>query len=519
MNCSGKKYIKNLFLAAMTLFVAMNIHTGQQPGGLAAARAKAQEAQKAAKAVPATTSSMSGRVSTRKKPLSPAIVEKLQEEQKRVRTRRPKPAVKEEEKPTPKATKPLGVVKTVDIKPVKEEKPIEEEPTVEETVTEEIAVQPAVEEEKEEGDLYVQTEAHLQLEEVQHRMADFLQNALGFIPKKGELVAPVKTPNEMVTPYLNIVAKVIDREVEFKKTHYAFYHGMSNAWRVIQDFYKQLYAYYNPLQSVKDFTFVRWTDMPSINAQDYLRDTVAEHAGVNDNKLAVRTLLLPVNLALFGSVGSPGECTWNYFLSLKSHLIPLPEENIQPILDAFNLKYDLDILVKELEVLTAMLIDSSPEQTLLQIFIPQEKADDVAYLAWIIGFPAHPKSMDLIESMMEGKPKVGNVTGPAVRYVMKMYKREGTDNPLYKELLEAVENGDFGVDAFLKVYRNNPSELEHANDTQARLVITNDVLLNPESGVKFFSYFTTPREVQESYLKKLNALVKKVIEKGKSKKK
>jgi hypothetical protein len=102
---------------------------------------------------------------------------------------------------------------------------------------------------------------------------------------------------------------------------------------------------------------------------------------------------------------------------------------------------------------------------------------------------------------------------------MKTYKAEGTDNPLYKELIDAVENGDFGVDAFLKVYRNNPSELKNVNDTQARLVITNDVLLNPGSGVKFFSYFTTPREEQDSYIKKLNALVKKIIEKNKKGKK
>lgn len=366
-------------------------------------------------------------------------------------------------------------------------------------------------------DRYTQTEAHLQLKDVQKKVANFLQHAEGFVPTKGEILPKPKKPNEMVTPYLNIVIQAIDKEVEFKKTHYVFYHGMSNVWRVVQDVYKQLYAYFNPLNPVKDFTFIRFTDMPSIKAQDYLSESITKYAGVNDTEAESRNLLLPVNLALFGNVGFPGECTWNYFLAPKSHALPDPQKNLQSILDAFTLKYDVDVLAKEINELTEMLAKASEEQTLLQIFVPIEKVDDIAYLAWILGFPAHPKSMELIEGVIEGKPKVGKVTFNAVTKMMKRYKKEGTDNPFYKELVSAVENGDFGVNAFLEVYRNNPYDLQNANDTQARLTITNDVLLNPQSGVKFFSYFTTPRTTQDQYIKKLNALVKKIIQSNKKK--
>jgi len=511
MSFLGKKYVNKLFLLLLTFFVGLSLFGAGQVDGLTAAREKEQQGQTERK----------GYV---KKQLAPEIMEKIEEERKKVRPRSRRAAGKPAETKTlSEINKP--VTATIGEEPTeKPEQPTEgqaekevatEQPTEGEVSATISGAEAAGEEEEEEGDRYVQTVAHLQLEDVQHRMADFLQQPIGFIPKEGELLPAEKTPNEMVTPYLNVIAKAIDREIEFKDTHYVFYHGMSNAWRVVQDFYKQLYAYFNPLQPVKDFTFVRFTDMPTIKAQDYLSQAVAEFAGVNDNILDVRTRLLPVNLALFGNVGFPGECTWNYFLSPKSHLIPLPEENIQPILDGFGLKYDLDSLVEGITELTEMLAKASPEQTILQIFIPQEQVDDVAYLAWIIGFPAHAKSMELIESIFEGKPKVGGMTGPAVKKVMKMYKREGEDNPLYKDLLDAVENGDFGAEAFLKVYRNNPSELKNVNDTQARLVITNDVLLNPKSGVKFFSLFTTPKEIQDQYVQKLNALVKKIIEKNK----
>lgn len=370
--------------------------------------------------------------------------------------------------------------------------------------------------EKDDGeDVYTQSEAHLQLDEVKKQMAEFSLYAEGTILKPGE-VKVEKTPNEIVTPYLNIVAAALNKEVELKKTHYVFYHAATNEWRVPQDLYKLLYAYYNPLKPVKDFVFMRFTDMPTITAKDYLSEHVEEFGGINDNVRAERTKMISVNLSLFGSVGFAGECSWNYFVMNKSHSWPL-DSNYQEVLDAFELSYDAKQLESEANELGKMLVDATSEQIYYQIFIPKEKVDDIAWLAWVIGFPAHPKSMDLVLKSIGNKPLVGSVTGPAVKKLMKRFKKEGEDNPLYKELLDSVENGDFGVDAFLKVYCNTPWKLEHPNDTQARLLITNDLMLNPQSGVKFFTYVTTPQDVQEAYLKKVEALAKKIIDQNKNK--
>ena len=481
MSFLRKNLLSKLFLL-LPIICASLIDAGQPAGGLAAAREKAREAAKAAPTKVGVSKKAPVKTPVVKKPLSQELKDIIEQEKQQIRG-----GVKE---PTVPAEVPFGEVTPV----VKQPESGEEG-----------------EEDKEE-DKYTQTEAHLQLDEVRKLMKRFILYPEGASLKEGE-VKVEKTPNEVVTPYLNIVASVINKEVELQKTHYAFYHGLTNQWRVPQDLYKLLYAYYNPLKPVKDFTFVRFTDMPSIKAQDYLEGHIEEFAGVNDNK---DKTILPVNLSLFGNVGFPGECTWNYFILNKSHKWPFPE-NYQAILDTFELSYDIDTLVKEADALAEMLADASDEQTILQIFVPKEKVDEIGFLAWILGFPAHPKSMELVEDIIGNKPWVGQITGRAVKKLMKRYKREGEKNPYYQELIEAAENGDFGIQAFLDIYRNAPWELKNPNDTQARLMITNDGLLNPDSGVKFFTYFTTPHTVQETYLKKLNELAQKIINQNEKK--
>ena len=248
-------------------------------------------------------------------------------------------------------------------------------------------------------DEYVQSEAHLQVDEVQKELAKI---SLYFSGK----VKDPRSPNELVTPYMNIVAAVIDKEVALKNSHYAVYNGTNNEWRVGQDLYKQLYAYKNPLQSVKDFIFVRFSDLPSIKAQDFLQENVAKWAGVNDNIQEVRDVLIACNLSLFGSVGTQGECTWNYFLTAKSHRVPTALHYHQ-ILKAFDMSYDIELLAKEAQVLSDMLVNATPEQTLLQMFIPQNKIDDMVYISWILGVPYHQKSVALMEKLMKGKERTG----------------------------------------------------------------------------------------------------------------
>lgn len=373
-----------------------------------------------------------------------------------------------------------------------------------------------VQEKEESIDEFTQSEAHMQLSQVKANMENFPLEPAG-VQQETQ-----KIPNELVTPYLNIVAAVLDKEEEFKGTHAAFYHATKQEWRVAQDLYKQLYAYRRPLQPVKDFIFLRFTDLPSLNAQQYLKEHIGQYAGVNDNAKTERDRMIAVNFALFGNVGFPGECTWNYFLRAKSHRIPLAT-HYHEILKAFHFTYDIETLTKEANALLENLLKTE-EQVLLQIFVPYEKVDDIAWLSTILGFPAHKKSLAIIEQQIEaavlgGAIRAGSLTGPVVKKLMKKYQKEGPDSPQYKDLIEAVNNGDFGVIPYLKSLCTDPLSLKDPdpNQLQARLLVEKDVLLNPKSGVKFFQYVTTPRKVQEEYVKQLNLLVQKIIKEEKNK--
>jgi len=362
------------------------------------------------------------------------------------------------------------------------------------------------------SDEYVQSEAHLQIPEAKEKVANFIMR----VPGDRSQIAHPLTANQMITPYLNLVAQVINKEVEFKNSHYVFYQATNNEWRVPQDLYKKLYINYKKSASpLNDFAFVRFSDCKSIKAKDYLQESIEKFGGVNDNVQEVRDVLLSVNIALFGNAGFPGECTWNYFLEAKSHRWPMPQ-NYYQVLNAFDVTYDIEALAKEAQVLSEMLVNASEEQTLLQFFIPHNIADDVAYLAWLLGFPAHRKSVELMEELLEGKPRVGAYTGPAVKSVMKKFRKQ-QNNPVYKELVQAAEEGAFGVSGFLKALCTNPLSLKYVNETQARLLVTKDVLQNPASGTKIFSYFTTPENVQKSYMQKLDALAAKIIAQENSK--
>lgn len=356
------------------------------------------------------------------------------------------------------------------------------------------------------GDEYVQSEAHLQVPAVKEKMAKFIQRVPGD-PNQPEI--PL-TPNQMIVPYLNIIAAALNKEVELKNTHYVLYNASNNEWRVPQDMYKKLYIKYNKIaSSLDDFVFVRFTNAPSINAQDFLKESIAEWGGVNDNIQEVRNVMMSMNLDIFGGVGTPGECTWNFFTEAKSHRWPFPT-NYYDVLKSFDITYNIETLAKEAQELSKMLVDASPEQTLMQFCIPQNKIDDVAYVAWILGFPAHAKSMELVEALLEDKPRVGSITGPAVKKVMKRFKKED-NNPVYKELIDAAANGEFGISGFMETMRNNPFKIKDLNEIQARLFVTNDIFKNPSSGVKVYTYITTPKNIQDDYKRRLDALVAKII--------
>jgi hypothetical protein len=338
-------------------------------------------------------------------------------------------------------------------------------------------------------DRFTQTQAHL------------------FLKSMRDLIAKKYPDTE---EHLDVVSAVVANEGEHKDTHYAFYHTTSNTWRLAQDLYTRLYAYEHPDQTVnRDFKFLRYNDeSTSATSQGFLVNELKEKGLVDDNSNTA-AIMISVNFALFGNVGFPGECSWHYFIYPQSHKAP-KRETYESMLTRFGFSH------KYIDRILALAdIYDTKEDTLMQILVPIDKVDQIGYVAWVRGIPAHGgvmkevldqtkgyKGFETKESKRTGKTKVG--TKETLASLTDQFAGNKND-PLFKDMLEQVEKGEYSLNKFLKVYRNKP--YKEMNDVTGRLLFTPDVLLNPSSGVKFFRFSTVSKEKLSEYNKKLNALI------------
>lgn len=306
-----------------------------------------------------------------------------------------------------------------------------------------------------------------------------------------------------IKPYQKLIDSVLAREKEYADD-YVFYHGVDNEWRTAQDVYSRLYEHFKSVseQAMKNFIFLRFQDPqgPS-SVQDFLVNKLKEGGLLNDHPMGL--FLIAANLALFGNVGTPSECTWQYFIKSRGHIIP-NRLTYEKIMDQFGLTHKyID------ELMSLIKLYQTTEQTILQIFVPKDKVDSIGYLAWIRGIPAHQKTMNMVLGSV--KNKTFAKTAPALDYYTNIFKQEQEANPVFKSLIERVKVGDFSLSYFLNFYRNRPNEIEDINNFQARLIITPEVLLNPLSGVKIFRYSTAKPEQLKNYEQKLNVIIKRIV--------
>jgi len=339
-------------------------------------------------------------------------------------------------------------------------------------------------------DTYTQSEAHLSLPHVRELIAKNYPDAEKF---------------------LNVISSALVKEAKFKKTHYVFYHAQDNIWRIPRDLYFKLYERLHPLsQKIEDFEFIRW-EIPKSqkSAKEFILDELRHYGFIDDDLPAVKAVLLSVNLALFGNVGKPKKCTWEYFMNSTSIQKPSPE-SFKNVLDMFGASYER---VDQLINLASLL--RTKEQTLLQIFIPKGLVDDVAYMAFGRGMPAHQQTMGWIAENIKRKKKHQKWYSymESLEELHNKFKEEKEKNPLYRELVERAEKGDFSVSSLLEIYCNTPWKIDYINDVQARLTFTNSILTDPSLPIKFFHYSTIPQDTENQYNKKLDRIADLIVQK------
>jgi hypothetical protein len=339
-------------------------------------------------------------------------------------------------------------------------------------------------------DLYTQTEAHLQLKTVRN----LIQKTYAIIP------------------YLDIIAAIVAKEGEYKHTHYVFYHGQANEWRVPQDLYRKLYLRLNqdPAKHVPDnFHFLRFTQTspaPQTPAAFILKESM-DHGLIDDTDPRAKAALISANLALFGNVGYTAECSWQYFLTPSNYTSPT-NKVFENILQGFKVNTNY---AQEISNLAKNLTNGS--QTILQIFIPRAIVDQVAYPSFIRGMPADSATIDWVFRTLPTQQREKKTLRDVVQQLETIKKQFSKDkkNTNFQAMLRKAELGNFSVQKLLAIYRNTPHKLQHINYLQARLLLTSSHFADPSSGIYMFRYSTLPPAKLQEYESKLDSIVTRIM--------
>lgn len=347
------------------------------------------------------------------------------------------------------------------------------------------------------SDLYTQTQAHVRIKKIRELIqANF---------------------KDQVVPYFDIISRMVTKEAELKDTHYVFYHTAPTMLAVMTDLFTQLYFNENlQARATADdtFRFLRFQGQSTdLSVSEFIEKEFRAHGLIDDKNKELMAILLSVNLSLFGNVGFKTESTWARFLGNWRSVENWQQEEFKTILKKFGLT---DKYLKEIMALDDIFA-VTPESMLLQIFIPKKQVDELVYLAWVRGIPANDAIMQWIKDYQASEATPENIRG-SVENTRKsqlklagIFKQEQEKNPIFKQFMEELKGGNFSTYAYLKAYCNKPAETPYLNDTQGRILFTKEGLLNPSSGIKFYSYFSTPRNKLEEYTNKLDAIVEKLL--------
>lgn len=325
------------------------------------------------------------------------------------------------------------------------------------------------------------------------------------------------------TLFQRLWSSAIKRERQFNDTHYVFYTGFSNEWRVPQDLYLKLYARFHPLSlNIKEFRAFRWMPAKHVLPQELLKSEFKKHGLVNDNAPHLKFYLLSSNVALFGNVGAPTECTIEYFLSKQSHK-KVDEAVFKAILDIFGVNYDylaaiMGLSDKYFSVDPMNLYLGKDKklqkrwiQTMSQIFIPKDIVDYTAYIAWARGIPYEEKLIAWIHEQKQ-KGQADSVEHPlrkAFKDITKLFKDQQENHPLFREILKGIEQGSYRISKILDDYKRKPEP--YMNSLQARLIMTSQYIGNPGSNVHVFDYDAISQKNKDAYEKELNEITDKIF--------
>ncbi|MBI2774772.1 hypothetical protein HYX58_02090 [Candidatus Dependentiae bacterium] len=315
--------------------------------------------------------------------------------------------------------------------------------------------------------------------------------------------------------------KIIDecfrKEMDMKNTHYVFYTAVPYL-RLFQDITRKLYkrkvGNIGAL-SQKSFQFIRYTYNDPIYGQykdvtDFLIQEIQENGMVDDNLTRLKTILVSTNLAFFGNIGFTGESTY-YYLNHPQPWARAKREWLDASLKSFGYSTAFSNELLALQDLT-----KTGMGDLFQLFIPKEMVNSIGYLSWRQGIPFDVPFISAIFqrpnlSLSRADQIYPDEINKLINEIKKNWKeKDPATVTLVNNLLESVRAGKFHLDEFLQTYKKAPAALPFLNYYQARLLVTNDQLLNPSSGIIIYRYSSMDPQKEQEYKAKLNGILEKM---------
>ncbi|MCK4651376.1 hypothetical protein KAT08_04345 [Candidatus Babeliales bacterium] len=293
----------------------------------------------------------------------------------------------------------------------------------------------------------------------------------------------------------SIINKVINYEKKFYKTHFIFYHGQKREFRILQDIYTKLYETFNKTK-LKDFFFLR---IPNKNFDKFqIIDEFINHYkykilnnsypfNIFDNNKNANQHILSVNTSLFGNTLYSlekyiCECTFKYFVRSENITTIAILDLAKEMFSLFNVYWVFNKYKYEIKNLINLLSQEENSKTgnLIQIFIPKIFVNTITYRATPGGSPFY--GLDATNHL-------------PTQNILETYPQV---------LFELSNYGYFNNNKYF-----NTGTYTELDELQFRILITNEIILNPNSGVKIIRY-TTKTENMSLYEKKFKNLLKKM---------
>lgn len=265
-----------------------------------------------------------------------------------------------------------------------------------------------------------------------------------------------------------MIDTVMAREKEFQDTHYVFYHAQNGYFRILQDFLKEWYRLLNIKEELNNFDMLRiW------NKADQTADAIGfldnYKGNINDQIPEMQQTILSVNLSLFGNTLINNYCSSFYYFESNYSMSP---PNIGALMQNVFTEHGIDH--KHIDALFKLAVEEN-KANLLQIFIPKELVDQCAYLALPLGKP--------------------------------------DNNSVVNCCFDKMKGWHTKISPILDLYQKNPTAIipERLDLLQARIILSQDIMLNPDSGVKIFRYSPIDDTKMKSYQNEVQAFAKTVF--------